>query len=60
MKANDICFVRECIRDGYGVEDIANMSLLTLAQIRSEVREMRALGVFSSGFFKTPTPTISE
>jgi len=55
MKSNDICFVRECFKDGYGVEDIANMSLLTEADIRQEMKEMRKLGVFSDGFFTPPT-----
>ncbi len=53
MKANDICFVRECISDGYGVEDICVMSMLTLDEIRKEVSEMREVGTFAAMFQNT-------
>ena len=50
MKTNDICFVRECIADGYGVEDIEVMSMLTLDEIRAEVSEMREAGTLKAMF----------
>lgn len=55
MKANDVCFVRECFKDGFGVEDIAGVSLLTEADIRHEMREMRGLASFALAFSTRPT-----
>ena len=53
IKPNDICFIRECIADGYGVEDIEVMSMLTLKEIRKEVSEMRKIGTLEAIFHNT-------
>ena len=50
MTHQQMCWVKECTRQGYGSEDISNMSLLTVDEVRDEVAELRRIGVLEEMF----------
>ncbi len=50
MTHQQMCWVKECTRQGYGSEDISNMSLLTVYEVREEVAELRRVGVLADMF----------
>ena len=53
-KANDIwmCKVREALREGYGVEDIALKLECHVEHVRTEVKILRDMGVLNNLFSK--------
>ena len=50
MTHQQIAFVRACTSKGYGSEDISNMSMLTVDQVRDEVAELRRVGALADMF----------
>lgn len=50
-----IVHVREYLRAGYGVEDIAIKTGTSVEAVRAEADILRELGVFTRSFFEDPT-----